>query len=180
MRVSYHLLLWRAAILLPLLVGCGGNDVMSPAATAKARRRKPSLQATAGRRWQIETLKELTEVTNKYEAERAKRAAADKELEHLRTKAHVSTAKADQAMAALASSQKRTEELTAGLAAAAAQVDKLTRELASVKKDLADSRALLKKETARADWVGAKLQTEVHDHVKTHNKLAKLQIEIRK
>lgn len=177
MDVQCHYLRWPATLLVAVLAGCGGNDVMNPKGPVTGvMGSRPGLQATAGQRWQADTLRELADITSKYERERSNRVAIERKLASLEKAVAATSANAAQSASALAASQKRVDALGATLAAAVAEVDRLKRELRAANKGLADTRAKLENEAARADVVELKLQTEVFEHVKTKNELAKLQI----
>lgn len=180
MNSCHRIALWLIAAATCGLTGCSGLNLFAPGAgqpPSNYAQSGPTLRPTGTREWQIQMLKELTEIRGRYDEEKAKRVKAEKEIERFEAEASRANAARDQAGQALGASEKRIAELETQIAGSQSECQRLQRELQLLDKKFVEARTRMEKEAQRADQLESKLLTEQADHVKTQTELVRLQIE---
>ena len=174
-------LLWITAIAAFGLVGCftaqplgRPNQAQEPNDYAKGG---PTVSPRGVREWQLQTLKELHDVTVKYDDEKTRRVAAENKLARYEVEGDRLKGQQDRAAAALAAAEKRIAELETQHAAAQSASQAAQREQELMGKKLLEAQARSESEKARADGLEDKLMRETSDHMKTKTQLLHLQIE---
>ena len=185
MKMPSHLSVILATVLVSLSIGCAiTREPEEPAPKQEAETNGqylssgPTVKAAGFQEWQVQTLKELADMTAKYDQEKTKRIEAEQEIERLEAESDRASKKGEQTATAMTASQKRIEELETKIGTAEAEVDNLKRELSKAKKDLITARATLEKETERAKRFELKAIAEETERVKVQTKLTELQIEL--
>ena len=179
----------RAALGLTLaalhgLTGCRGLPFITPEAQTPAPSNYAgdgaTLSTTGHRQWQLQTLKELHDITVQCDEEKTKRIQAENDLERVKSESSRLQTQNEQITKALAAAETRIAELETQLAEAQAGALKLQRELELTSKKLVEAQTRFEQEKQRGDDLVTKLMSEQSDHLETKIKVAKLQIEIKK
>ena len=184
MKSSSHIPALLAA-LMSLSVGCATTkEPEAPAPKPKAEtngqylRDGPTVKAAGFQEWQIQMLRELADMTAKYDQEKTKRIEAEQEIDRLTAESERATKKGEKTATAMTASQALIGELETKLGTAVAEAEALKRELSKAKKDLITTSAMLEKETERAKRFELKAIAEETERVKIQTKLTELQIEL--
>lgn len=187
MKMPSHLSVILATVLMSLSIGCAmTKGPEAPASEQEAETNGqylssgPTVKAAGFQEWQVQTLKELADMTAKYDQEKTKRIEAEQEIERLEAEDERATKKRERTATAMTASQTLIEELETKLGTAVSEAESLKRELSKAKKDLITARAMLEKETERAKRFELKAIAEETERVKVQTKLTELQIELLK
>ena len=185
MKVSSQISLIVVAALVSLSLGCTttkGPPTPAPRQEAETNGQYlsngPTVKADGFPEWQVQTLKELAEMTAKYDQEKTKRIESEQEIERLTSEIERAGKKHEKTAAAMAASQTRIEELETKLGTAEDELESLQRELSKAKKYLITARTKLERETERAKQFELKAIAEEAERVKVETKLVELQIQL--
>lgn len=177
MKPIHRITLCVAALALTGLAGCNQAWEQQPQGTQQMPPRTAALRPSGMRELHRQLLKELADVTAKYDEEKRKRMAAQKEIDRYRAETGRVEAQKQYTAKELTETQGRIDSLKAELRAAQTQKEQLAQKLQSKDQEIAAAKAEAERAKLHADKLATKLMAEETELVQLRAQFARMKIQ---
>ncbi len=177
MKPIYRIAFGAIVFALIGLAGCNQAWEQQPETAQPMQPRGAALRPSGMRELHRQLLKELADVTAKYDEEKRKRMAAQKEIDRYRAETGRVEAQKQYTAKELTAAQERLNALKAELRTVQTQKDQLAQQLQSKDQEIAAAKAEAEKARLHADKLATKLMAEETELVRLKAQFARMKIQ---